>query len=193
MSAGEISDDRAQQRPDQVRIDVVGCRYPPCDIVLRQLHRRAERTAGERKEQDPRQSAAASGYREAQEKTERQVEEYVCNEVAAAWRFRPTLYQMFSRTNAAFRVIEGERVERPVKGDGDDDRRRNQKAFIESVWAAGSRRPICGSAHSIGSPGCTALPSPSGVNCGASAGIATSASVSGVQPPWRCTMRTGRI
>jgi hypothetical protein len=51
--------------------------------------------AGERNEQDPRQSVSASGNREAQEKAERQVQEYVCNEVAAAWLFGPTPYQMF--------------------------------------------------------------------------------------------------
>src|SRR5260370_1069432 len=100
---------------------------------------------------------------------------------------------MQQATDAALGLLEGERVERTVKDDGDDDRRRYQKAFVEPVYAAGSQWPICGRAHSIGSPGCTALPSPSGVNCGASAGIATSARVSGVQPPWRCTMRTGRI
>ncbi len=94
-SAGEISDDCAQYRPDQVCIDVVRRGYPLCDIVLRQLHRRAEKPAGEGDEQDPPEGAAASGDGEAPEKAERQVEKYVCNEVAAAWRFGPTLYEMF--------------------------------------------------------------------------------------------------
>src|SRR5947209_19786562 len=99
MSAGEISDDCAQYRPDQVCIDVVRRGYPRCDVVLSQLHRRAEKPAGERDEQDARQGAAASGGREAQEKSERQVKKYVCDEVAAAWRLRPTLAEMLKRTD----------------------------------------------------------------------------------------------
>ena len=78
----------AQHRPDQVRIDVVRRGNPPCDIVLSQLHRGAEKPAGERDEQGARQGAAVSSDSKAPEEAKRQVQEYVCNDVAAAWRFR---------------------------------------------------------------------------------------------------------
>ena len=106
MSAGEISDNCAQQCPDQVRIDVVGCRYPLRDVVLRQLHHRAESPAGERNEQDPRQNASASGNREAQEKAERQVEEYVCNEVAAASATEEVINRLGSVDPSHLKVID---------------------------------------------------------------------------------------
>src|SRR4029077_6824603 len=81
ISAGEICDDCAEPRPDQVCIDVIRRGYLLCDIVLCEFHRRAEKPAGESDEQDPPPGAAASGDGEAPEKAERQVEKYVCNEV----------------------------------------------------------------------------------------------------------------
>jgi serine/threonine protein kinase HipA of HipAB toxin-antitoxin module len=109
---------------------------------LRQLHSSAEEPAGEGDEQDTPEDAAASGESEAPENTERQIEKNVCNEVAAARRFSPAPYEISQRADAAFGLIEGERVERTVKDDGDDDRRRNQEAFVESVCAARNRWPI---------------------------------------------------
>src|SRR4029077_16313245 len=155
LCAGQISGDSAERRPDQVGVDVVGFRDPPGDIVLREVHPRAEKAAGEHDEQDPRQCTDASRNGEAAEKAERQVQEYVCNEVTAARRLDPTLREVLKGADAAFGLTECKRVERTVEDDGDDERRRNQKTPVEPVFVPGNQGPKYAAGYSIGSPECT--------------------------------------
>ena len=132
---------RAQQRPERVQGEVRETGHAARDVNLRDFDGERQKCAAERGEHHRREAVEARRDPEEQAESERQIEQYVRNPIAAAGALPRQLTQRLQNPAVDRLRLEVERVERAVR-DQTHDRESSQGMAERLGFMALPRRAV---------------------------------------------------